>query len=740
MTKRRRAPPARQRGRARGVPARGRARRDAEGLAARGAQGAGRRRPDVRGREPRHRQGLRPLLGLAQPGYCGVASEAPAPSQAVQRDARRRSSRTRARPAQTFYFSSSGGTDAERARRFGSDVPYLVAVDDPWDEESPNHRWAARSLTRGRSSRSGSGSRTPSRTRRRPGHAGQARRVRLATNDRRQRATCGSATSGRGSGSSRRASASASSGSTRPAECRQGAVALTGVARDVGDAVLEQRGPRGRLGHRQAARAGSGRHLRGQAQARGDHRLPARGGRLWAARRSPSGSLRERCRHASSAAAGRRRGARVLRSGARGALHVGSSGTPTRRPSRRGRAGDREPRGRASRPARSPSTPRAGFAREDSPASARSSALACAASRSRRPTRSRRVSGTRRKPRLRRLGRRCRRSPPVRVAVIDSGVDLGTSRPRSAHRRLEELRRRHGAGHAGPRNDRRGRDRGRARQRHRDRRARAVGRAARREGRRPARHDLRRGGGEGDPLGSRQRRARRQHQPRRASRPAEPRPRHVLPAGGRRRSRTRSRRASSSSRRSGTATRRRTRRGAIASYPAALPHVLGVSALARSGSSPSFSNRDAVYNDVAAPGEDILSTFPRSLTADATGVRSTRATRRARRTTSAPPEGTSFAAPQVTRGRREPARRAAAPATRAGRGDHRAHGGRRERRDRMPRVRARARPAHGLGRTRRGGGGRSLGGRFRRATATSRTTTPGRAYRLYFTGEKAPLR
>jgi subtilisin family serine protease len=53
----------------------------------------------------------------------------------------------------------------------------------------------------------------------------------------------------------------------------------------------------------------------------------------------------------------------------------------------------------------------------------------------------------------------------------------------------------------------------------------------------------------------------------------------------------------------------------FASYPAALPHVLGVSALGRNGSSPSFSNRDAVYNDVAAPGEDIVSTLPRGLTA-----------------------------------------------------------------------------------------------------------------------------
>jgi subtilisin family serine protease len=52
-----------------------------------------------------------------------------------------------------------------------------------------------------------------------------------------------------------------------------------------------------------------------------------------------------------------------------------------------------------------------------------------------------------------------------------------------------------------------------------------------------------------------------------------------------------------------------------ASYPAALPHVLGVSALAQDGSVPAFSNRDAVYNDISAPGVGIVSTLPRSLTA-----------------------------------------------------------------------------------------------------------------------------
>jgi subtilase family protein len=55
-----------------------------------------------------------------------------------------------------------------------------------------------------------------------------------------------------------------------------------------------------------------------------------------------------------------------------------------------------------------------------------------------------------------------------------------------------------------------------------------------------------------------------------------------------------------------------------ASYPAALPHVLGVSALERDGSVPMFSNRDAVYNDIAAPGDELFSTIPRMLTAQRT--------------------------------------------------------------------------------------------------------------------------
>jgi hypothetical protein len=84
----------------------------------------------------------------------------------------------------------------------------------------------------------------------------------------------------------------------------------------------------------------------------------------------------------------------------------------------------------------------------------------------------------------------------------------------------------------------------------------------------------------------------------------------------------------------------------FASYPAALPHVIGVSAVTRGGKPPVFSNRDSVYNDVAAPGEQIVSTFPRALTKRRPGCADQGYTPCATlpfRLT----EGTSFAAPQV---------------------------------------------------------------------------------------------
>jgi hypothetical protein len=85
----------------------------------------------------------------------------------------------------------------------------------------------------------------------------------------------------------------------------------------------------------------------------------------------------------------------------------------------------------------------------------------------------------------------------------------------------------------------------------------------------------------------------------------------------------------------------------FANYPAALPHVVGVSAISRDGTVPDFSNRDRVFNDIAAPGEDIFSTLPRALTEDRVACVLKGYSE------CGPPEfrrgeGTSFAAPQVT--------------------------------------------------------------------------------------------
>lgn len=84
-----------------------------------------------------------------------------------------------------------------------------------------------------------------------------------------------------------------------------------------------------------------------------------------------------------------------------------------------------------------------------------------------------------------------------------------------------------------------------------------------------------------------------------------------------------------------------------ASYPAALPHVIGVGALTRSGNVPEYSNRDPVFNDISAPGSGIFSTFPRALTArNATCLDQGFSDCGTDDYQNA--EGTSFAAPQVS--------------------------------------------------------------------------------------------
>jgi subtilisin family serine protease len=85
--------------------------------------------------------------------------------------------------------------------------------------------------------------------------------------------------------------------------------------------------------------------------------------------------------------------------------------------------------------------------------------------------------------------------------------------------------------------------------------------------------------------------------------------------------------------------------GAYASWPAALRHVIGVSAVDSRLAWASFSNTDPVFNDLAAPGVGIITTVPRSLTPTGSSL-------------DAPPGmtvgsdgtvlGTSFAVPHVT--------------------------------------------------------------------------------------------
>lgn len=78
--------------------------------------------------------------------YYGVAAEAPGPTRAVT-ETRGEILTYDGAAAQTFYFSSSGGRTVSALDAFGMDLPYLVSVDDPWDEVSPNHTWAPQVLT-----------------------------------------------------------------------------------------------------------------------------------------------------------------------------------------------------------------------------------------------------------------------------------------------------------------------------------------------------------------------------------------------------------------------------------------------------------------------------------------------------------------------------------------------------------------------------------------------------------------
>jgi peptidoglycan hydrolase-like amidase len=78
--------------------------------------------------------------------YAGVVGETDATTRAV-RETSGQIVLFEDRPAQTLYFSSSGGTTLSSLSVYGRDFAYLRAVADPWDSVSPNHAWEARVLS-----------------------------------------------------------------------------------------------------------------------------------------------------------------------------------------------------------------------------------------------------------------------------------------------------------------------------------------------------------------------------------------------------------------------------------------------------------------------------------------------------------------------------------------------------------------------------------------------------------------
>lgn len=78
--------------------------------------------------------------------YYGASAEAPGPTRAIV-ETRGEVLTYEGKPAQVFYFSSSGGRTTSALDVYGADLPYLVAVDDPWDAISPHHRWEPRAFT-----------------------------------------------------------------------------------------------------------------------------------------------------------------------------------------------------------------------------------------------------------------------------------------------------------------------------------------------------------------------------------------------------------------------------------------------------------------------------------------------------------------------------------------------------------------------------------------------------------------
>ena len=197
------------------------------------------------------------------------ARRRPAPTRAV-RETRGQILTYDGAPAQTLYFSSSGGRTISSLDAFGLDLPYLVSVDDPWDAASPNHAWTPRAPDR-RPARGPLRPEGPGRGRRvRPGHAREARGRAAHDGRRPDEHQRGSATSGARLGLK---STGFRLGILRldPPALPKGTlpvVQLTGVAREVDARDARAPDARGTWVTVEAPLAGGRRDVRGQAPRR----------------------------------------------------------------------------------------------------------------------------------------------------------------------------------------------------------------------------------------------------------------------------------------------------------------------------------------------------------------------------------------------------------------------------------------------------------------------------------------
>jgi stage II sporulation protein D len=79
--------------------------------------------------------------------YDGVSVETPASNQAVS-ETRGQVVEYGGQPVTTYFFSTSGGKTEDVENAFGgSPEPWLVSVDDPYDNVSPRHRWQPDTLS-----------------------------------------------------------------------------------------------------------------------------------------------------------------------------------------------------------------------------------------------------------------------------------------------------------------------------------------------------------------------------------------------------------------------------------------------------------------------------------------------------------------------------------------------------------------------------------------------------------------